>query len=188
MYNIHGTGKLLNVKQAFQVSPYGEAQLDHLIEERGWKELHPDDRVEEIRDYVNRRMSYQFDSESYGKAEFWADPYTIWARKVDDCDGYAVLIAYLCWRSDIEETRLRVVAGNVENDGTTFGHAYVIYRKHADECWYTVEGPFKKAEANRRWNAGIPHNNAESYKKFWWCTTKSYSWSQHDLTIRHGIR
>jgi len=186
MYNARGEG-LIDIKKAFNMTAAGEAALTALVAEKAWAELNYDDAVYAIMGYVNRILSYTHDSQQFGKVEYWADAFTTWQSRQDDCDGYAVLIAVLCWLAGVPRYRLKVVAGNVELNNKLVGHAYCVYLKELDSRWYTVEGPYWAADARKRYRENVPHSEATNYKSFWWTTTDTISWAQHDLTINHGI-
>jgi len=188
MYPARGAG-YMPITKVFNVTAEGEAKLDALIERRQWRPMSNDDKAYAIMRYISALLKYINDINNFGKVEFWADPFTIWLLKQDDCDGFAVLIAYLCWHAGIPRFRLKVVGGYVEPqaNGNNRGHAYCLYLKEADNKWYTIEGSFYSWEARTRFREGIPHSQAKRYEGFWWTTTDEQSWSQKDLVLTKGV-
>ncbi len=186
------SNRYMDIKKVFNVTAEGEAGLNEKIFLRDWLNIwNHDDRMYDIMLKVTQWLDYVNDMKGYGKIEFWADPWTILQKEEDDCDGFAVLMAYLGWASGIPRFRLKVVGGDViikgqENEGNN-GHAYCIYLKQEDNRWYTLEGSFYSAEARKRFRDGVPHSEAKRYDKFWWTTTDKISWSQKDLVIHRGV-
>jgi len=184
-YNTKGLG-YSDIRDVFRCTAEGELFLKQTAE--GLKRGDADVTMAAVYSYVNGMLKYEFDSKNYGKVEFWADPYTILKKGVDDCDGYAVLIAKLAWLAGIPRYRLKVAAGEiVYPSGVKGGHAFCLYLKEADNVWYTIEGSFYVDEARKRFRRGVSHDEAPRYGVMWWTTTDEISWSQKDLTIRSGL-
>ena len=133
-----------------------------------------DTKVEKIRDYVNKRLKYSFDQANYLKPEFWADAYTVWSKKTDDCDGYAILIMKLMELAGIPAWRRRVVAGKV---ATGEGHAYVVYFTQKNNIWCVVEGSYYASEAKLLFNTK-PYTDNYRYVNVWFAFNEEKAWSK----------
>lgn len=180
-YNARGTGSV-NIKEVFKNTAEGDNKLNSIAESfKNWTDI--DKRALEIARYVNRRMTYKTDFNNYGKTEYWASPYEVWRSKVDDCDGYAVLIKDLMDKAGIPEFRSKVAAGDTD----VGGHAYVLYLKEHDNEWYTIEGSYYADEAFTRFHNSVPHMFANKYQRIWFTFRCDKSWAQHDMIIRGGI-
>ena len=178
---------MMNIQQVFQVTAEGEAALAAIVDEQGWKPLPNDEKMYRIMLWVGAQLRYLNDSAQFGKVEFWADPFGILKSKTDDCDGFAVLMAYLGWAAGIPRYRLKVAAGDILQNGQTIGHAYCLYLKEDSNLWHTCEGSFYPDEARKRFRENTPHSDAKRYSSLWWTTTDEESWAQHDLSIKEGI-
>lgn len=181
-YNARSKG-LMDVRKVFNITSEQERVFLNLIRDKGWKDLDNDVKIVFISTYVNDRMMYKRDVDGYGKVEYWADPFTVWKKGVDDCDGWSVLICKLAWLSGIPKYRLKLVAGNTDAGP----HAYCNYLKESDNEWYTIEGSFYNQEAITRFIEGIPHSKANRYQTMWWSTNDMVSWAQKDLVIKTGL-
>ena len=178
-YNAKSSG-MIDIKRVFDVTVEGEIELKELIVRQGWRSIeNNDERVWAIAGYVNGRLRYVNDRQNYGKPEFWADPYTTWFYKEDDCDGFACLIAWLAWNSGIPRSRLWVEAGDVQvgKGAKTGGHAYCVYVAEKDNWQYVVEGSYYAREARSNFLKGKRKLQNSRYKSVWWRTTDKKSFS-----------
>ena len=87
------------------------------------------DRAKSIAIAVNNRLSYSFDSDNWGRAEHWAKPIDVHRRKVDDCDGYSVLITYLLRLFGAAPWQVWTAAGWVKTPGGKEYHAFTLARR-----------------------------------------------------------
>ena len=131
-----------------------------------------DVKVGKIRDAVNSRLTYVGDQQNYMMADYWADPWTVWDKKKDDCDGYAVLIMALMKLAGVPEWRRRIVVGTV---ATGEAHAYVAYLTEENNLWCAVEGSYYAEDAKAKFNdLGINHNFR--YVDVWFTFTETQAW------------
>lgn len=186
MYNLNGKG-YVDVKKVFKVTAEGEMELR--VISNNFKDFDNDVKILKIARYVNSNLTYTNDEVNYGKVEYWADPYEVIRRWRDDCDGFAVLIAYLGWAAGIPRYRLKVVAGEIKYDsGAIGGHAYCQYLREGDNLWYTIEGSWYAKEAFARYRKHIPHtDDMKRYDALWWSTTDKKSFAQHNMEIERGV-
>lgn len=185
-YNARSTGEI-DIRKVFNVTAEGEnilkAELNKI--DINIFNLEEKEKVIKIRDYVDSIMIYTADIIGYGQVEYWADAVTILQKKSDDCDGYAVLIAKLCYLAGVRKSHLKVQAVTTADN---LGHANVIYLDDYDNEWYTIEGSYFAASARVNWINYIPQRNNPSYKDVWWVTDDEQSYAtKGDLVIRNGI-
>lgn len=97
--------------------------------------------VRAIAQAVNARLTYKSDTKNWGKAEYWAKAIETHRKKIDDCDGYAVLLCKVLRLFGFAPWEVFVRAGVVQfDDGTFTGHAHVMWYDFDTEGWYPVEG------------------------------------------------
>lgn len=187
LYNCRGKGNT-DIRKVYNVTAEGEVELDKVVHKQGWEDLSNDEAILEIAEYVNRRIKYRHDKFNYGAVEYWADPYTLWKKRSDDCDGYATLITKLGWMAGIPRFRLRLVAGYVDDGrNTEGGHAWVMYLREQDNQWYVIEGSYKSRDAFRRYSEHIDYSGARDYKNIWWWTTDEESYARHPLVLKRRV-
>lgn len=107
-----------------------------------------DQRVKKIARWVNEKTVYKYDSERWGKAEFWSSPFDLWqqylaqGRIEDDCDGSAALILWACTLIGVSPKRLYMWVGNAVYGRKREGHANVLYfsldrpAAHVEGSWF----------------------------------------------------
>lgn len=178
-YNARSEG-LIDVRKVFNITAEGEVILKKVVDEICKDIENDDNKIIAIAKYVNNRLTYKSDKSIFNKAEYWDDPYSIWKRKTDDCDGFTVLILALAKLADIPAYRIKLTAGDVDGGG----HAYSLYLSEKNNDWFTIEGSYYANEAFSRFNNDISHRNAKRYGKIWFTTNWENSWAQHDLVIK----
>lgn len=167
-------GKPIDVRETLRILGASKPFLEGALKEAGIKTVDSlDVKVEKIRDYVNKRLAYTRDIVNYGMSEYWADAYTVYSKKADDCDGYAVLIMALMQLAGIPAWRRRVVAGTV---ATGEGHAYVVYFTEANNMWCVIEGSYYASDAKAKFNV-VPYISNARYVDTWFCFNEEQAWS-----------
>lgn len=173
-YNAKSVGNI-NIVDVFKMTAIGEKTLQAVADR--WKDFPNDEKIIAIAKYVNRRTKYIRDFDNFNRVEFWADPYTVWENKFDDCDGYSVLIAQLGWMAGIPRSRLWVKAQTVYDPYGNYGggHANCMYLREADNEWYTIEGSWYAATTLRNYENFIAERENKMYGRIWWATTDKVS-------------
>lgn len=175
-YPIYGSGKEYDIRDSLKIKGASTPMLLGALKEAGVKTSDNNDlKVIKIRDFVNKRLTYGSDNKNYMVAEYWADPYTVYSKKTDDCDGYAVLIMTLMRLAGIPAWRRRVVAGTVF---TGEGHAYVVYFTELNNMWCVVEGSYMADLAKQEFNL-IPYGVNNRYVNTWFSFNEENSWSKN---------
>lgn len=146
---------------------YYKTKITHLND---WDKL-----AVELAQLVNRRLTYDYDSNNWGRIEYWASPIEIHKRRIDDCDGYAVLTVYLWGLFGIPAYRRFVRAGNV-NSGE--GHATAIYMSLYNNLFYPIEGSYYPKETFQIFKEKkFALGQNPRYTKTWWITNENRSYS-----------
>jgi hypothetical protein len=138
-----------------------------------------------LESYQGKFIDYIGDIEENETYEFWQFPFETIRSGRGDCEDGAILMASLAINAGIPSFRVKVAAGDVDDNlGNFGGHAYCIYLASDDEwriidwCWY--EDPeisiLKKPLARK----GGQYN---SYKNTWFTFNNQYSWNQTELDI-----
>lgn len=182
MYPAYGK-ELIDIKKVFNVHSDEEGEMISFVKSKKWNTFNNDISIMKICEYVNKLITYKNDIITYKQYEFWADPYTIWKKEFDDCDGFAVLICKLGWLSGIPKNRLKVCTGYAWNGIKFENHAYVLYLREQDNEWYTMEGSLYPKDAILNYLNFLPHRFNSDYKQINWSTTDEQSWSINGLTL-----
>ena len=159
-----------DVREVFKLTALQEDALRNILESRIIRgETNNDKKVIKIANFVNKHITYENDetNPNFLRPEYWADPYTTYKLRKDDCDGYAVLIMKFMELAGIPEWRRRVVAGRVASGE---GHAYVAYFTELNNMWCAVEGSYFPQMALRDFNT-VPLTKNKHYLEIWWTTT-----------------
>ena len=107
-----------------------------------------DATIQNILRYWYNTLTYDDDTSTYGKSEYWATAEEILALGKDDCDGYMDVIYLTALEAGIPEHRMKCTIGWVSNQGKQVGHAYVTYI--ADNlAMYAIDGTFYPKESMR---------------------------------------
>jgi predicted transglutaminase-like cysteine proteinase len=126
---------------------------------------------------VNRRIEYVSDIINFKQAEYWAKPIEIHQNRLDDCDGYAVLMCYLLRLFGAKEHEVFIRAGYVKGKlGNKFGHANIIIFDENTFLFYPLEGSFYPKESLKNFGK-IPLILNPLYLRTWWITNDIYSYS-----------
>ena len=170
-YNYIGDG-YQDIRKVFRQTPAEDQELkDFYIKyislDNNW-----DDIALKLARAVNTRLTYKFDSENWGRSEYWARPIETHRRRYDDCDGYAVLTVYLWGLFGIPSYRRFVRAGGVVGGG----HATALYLSLADNEIYPLEGSYYASKSLRNF-LKIPLYKNEKYLDTWWITNENKSYS-----------
>ncbi len=173
-FPIYGNGKQYDVRESLKIKGATEPLLRSALNLAGVKATDDMDvKVEKIRDFVNKRLTYTSDQANYLAIDYWADPYTVYDKKKDDCDGYAVLIMTLMRLAGIPAWRRRIVVGMV---ATGEAHAYVVYFTRKNNMWCVVEGSYFADDAKSKFNS-TPFLNNFRYTDVMFCFNEEKSWS-----------
>lgn len=132
-----------------------------------------DSKVCKIRDWVNNHLTYESDYKNYARPEMWATAYTVYDRKRDDCDGYAVLIMTLMRLAGVPAWRRRIAVGEVDSGEY---HAYVVYLSEDYNEWFVVEGSYMANEAKTAFNH-VPFVRNVRYKTPEWTFNEDKAWT-----------
>ena len=126
-----------------------------------------------------------------GRAEFWLFPGETLARKKDDCEGGACLIASLLRVLGIPGDRVRVAAGFVDpgQGAAAGGHAWACYRRLSDEQWVALDWCYYQdslvaVQEKEPQKTRAQYFNAE---RIWFSFNDSHAWS-HDRDFAMGGR
>jgi len=170
LYDYQGGRKLLDIREVFKGTEAEDNALRVFFKDA--LELKDNDiKVLIIAKTVNNHLTYRSDRGNYGKVEWWARPYDVMMRKVDDCDGYAVLIFKAMMLAGIPEYRRRLVAGSVVGGG----HAYVLYLSEKWNVWCAIEGSYYAEDALSMFVKGTGYIDNPKYKDIWFSTTENRS-------------
>ena len=126
---------------------------------------------------VNSRIKYQPDIEVYKNIEYWVSPMQVHNKRIDDCDGYAVLLCYLIRLFGAAPWEVFVRAGDaVHPDGRIEGHANVLVLDINKMTFYYLEGSFYPDRSLRQFGLLSAIDNL-SYKNTWFITNDLISYS-----------
>lgn len=165
---------LRNIKTVFNQT---KEEDDELIAYYGCyinDEMSTMEKARVIANKVNERLYYVHDFTQYKRAEYWAKPIEVHRNKRDDCDGYAVLICYLLRLFGAKDYEVFVCTGYVISGE---GHAYVLVLDINTFMFYPLEGSYY-AERTLKEFGQLPHAYNGRYKKVWWMTNDSKSYSK----------
>lgn len=165
--------KQVDIRESLRCLGQTEALLKGVVNTIILKDDDMDTKVEKIRDFVNTRLTYRADDLTYFRSEYWADPYTVYDKKTDDCDGYAILIMTLMRLAGIPAWRRRIVAGKVSSGE---GHAYVVYFTESNNMWCVVEGSYYAPDAKKKFNVQ-PYVNNNKYLDVWFTFNEELAWA-----------
>lgn len=172
LFNAKGGTKEVDVRETLRPLGMSESMLKGVLTGIIKPLDSMDVKVEKIRDAVNARLTYSDDFLTYGVADYWADPWTVWDKKKDDCDGYAILIMNLMRLAGVPEFRRRVVVGKVV---TGEAHAYVAYLTESNNFWCAVEGSYFANDAKAKFNVTALNRNSR-YVDTWFTFTENQAW------------
>lgn len=160
-----------------------QKSLKDVIKTYGWANLLSNDsKVRLISKYVNDRLRYSTDHKNYGRWEWWANPFAVHQKRVDDCDGFATLITWFCWQSGVPKQRLKLAVGWIYDTSkrvlpTGKGlHAYVLYLRELDNEFYPLEGSYQSKKCWEYYKSKIPFRDNPLYGKIEWLTDDDDSW------------
>lgn len=132
-----------------------------------------DSKACKVRDWVNKNLTYVSDYANYGRPEMWATAYTIYDRKKDDCDGYAVLMMVLMKLAGIPADKRIIVVGEVDSGEY---HAYVCYFSDDYQDWFSMEGSYLASESKSKFNR-VPYIRDVRYKTPEWMFNEDNAWT-----------
>lgn len=134
---------------------------------------------------VNRQIYYERDRIRYGHTEYWARPIETFHGLVDDCDGYACLIVYVCRLLGVPENEIFVWTGDVNYlDGRPAGgHANVLVFDNETYEFYPLEGSFYSSLSMKEFGK-VPFVLNKRYEKTWWITNDVYSLSASKMGVK----
>jgi len=182
-YNAYGGDKKIDVRETLRARGLTNDLLKGVLKGIVLDGDSDDVKVEKIRDFVNSRLTYLSDSQNYLQEEYWADPYTVYDKKQDDCDGYAILIMKFMELAGIPAWRRRVVAGRVS---TGEGHAWIVYFSEVAGMWSVVEGSYFAAKAKKEFNK-LPFEKNKRYTQVWFCFNEEKAWSKSKEVFAHEL-
>jgi hypothetical protein len=140
--------------------------------------------LEIISDKVNQRMIYTPDIIKYKKPEYWASPIEVHRAQQDDCDGYAVLMCYLCRLLGFSPFEVFVRAGEiVQDNGVIDGHAHLIWFDWDTMEWYPIEGTMYRQRSLNNMGV-IPMRKNDNYQgATYFITNEVLSFSNYPLKL-----
>jgi len=98
-----------------------------------------DTKIWKIQKYVVQNLSYNFDSFTSKRDEYWQLPYETLTTKKGDCEDGAIFMANLALAVGVPYWRVRINAGDVEYQGATAGHAWMVYCRESDNKFCIVD-------------------------------------------------
>lgn len=93
-----------------------------------------------IRDWVGNNIEYEYDSNQFGKTEYWLLPWETIAKGKGDCEDQAILLCSLLRADGWDSDEVYVVCGLVNN--WEAGHAWVCLKLTevlGKELWINLE-------------------------------------------------
>lgn len=179
-YHAYGGDKKIDVRETLRARGLTEDLLRGVLKGIIHKEDDNDTKVEKIRDFVNKHLTYISDQQNYLQMEYWADPWTVYDKAKDDCDGYAILIMKLMELAGVPAWRRRVCTGRIE---TGEGHAWVVYLTEKNNMWCVVEGSFAAEKAKKEFNKLPFHKNKRYDRLLWFTFNEVDSWVPNGVTF-----
>lgn len=177
LYNARGLGAV-DVKDLLNITGNEQLILQSVVDNITSPYDSDDEKVIKIAKFVNDYITYATDTVNFNKNEYWADPYTVYEREKDDCDGFAFLILKMMELVGIPAYRRKICAGD-----TSFGgHAYIIYLSREDNNWYVIEGSLRAQESFMSFGVQ-PHSDRMLYGDIWFTFNEEKSWSQKDTLV-----
>jgi predicted transglutaminase-like cysteine proteinase len=105
--------------------------------------VHPYDandiKAFKIFEWVARNIKYKLDKDEYDRLEVWQPPVITIRKGTGDCEDAAFLIHSLMLNAGIPWDRIRTYGGEVELDGSSFGHAWTAYKRELDDEWIVLD-------------------------------------------------
>lgn len=133
-----------------------------------------DELIISILAYVYDRVKYEYDDVQFNKTEYWADAYTVWKNKRDDCDGLNSLIYVLARLAGITDLCLWNCIGDVKTStGGVTGHYWLIYFSPRQEKWYTIDGTYYPNFKEIRLRPEFTFKN-NKYASIWYLFNEQY--------------
>ena len=118
-----------------------------IIEPIVWAIIKKDDKEEEkvrkLLFWSVKNITYDSDSNTKKRTEYWSDAEEVAQTLRDDCEGGAMLLYCMLRIAGVPEWRVKLCAGWAKdpfNKGEKVGHCYLIYL-NGDE-WYTLDWCF----------------------------------------------
>lgn len=177
----------MNIKDVFVQTP----EADKVLFDYYSPLINPGDTKQQIVvkvcKAVNDRVSYTTDLMNYKQSEYWARPIDVHNTKVDDCDGYAVLIVKVLRLLGFGSDEVFVRAGDVFDVNGKFagGHANVMFFDKSRFEVYPLEGSFyAKKTLDEFTLRKIPLVIHPRYGDTWWFTNDVYSMSPSKMPFR----
>ena len=131
-----------------------------------------------LQEGVNKRINYLDDKTNWGKIEYWASPIEIHERKIDDCDGYAVLLCHLLRLFGFTEYEVFVGKGPVRRISGARGeiHAYCIVLDWDTMFFWAIEGSWYPSLSVKDWKQKTNHLTVnDRYIELEWMTNDKIS-------------
>ena len=171
---------LEDIRKVFVQTAEDDLELTDYYEKYIHKDMTTMEKAKAIALAVNSRIKYSFDIDNWGKTEYWASPIEAHRKKVDDCDGYAVLIVYLLRLFGAKSYEVFVRAGYVFDDrGNKIGHAHPVIVDIETLQFYPLEGSFYPSRALKNFGK-IPIQDNPIYRgKTWFITNDQVSYADY---------
>lgn len=84
-------------------------------------------RLKDINDFFNRRLSFKDDSVVWGVPDYWASPLESLEKRAGDCEDYAIAKYFSLAASGVPTARLRMVYVRARLAGQSLAHMVLAY-------------------------------------------------------------
>lgn len=89
-------------------------------------------RLKDINDFFNRRLSFKDDADVWGLPDYWASPLESLEKRAGDCEDYAIAKYFGLAASGVPTAKLRMVYVRARLQGQSLAHMVLAYYAQPD--------------------------------------------------------
>ena len=84
-------------------------------------------RLKDINDFFNRRLTFKEDAVTWGLPDYWASPLESLEKRAGDCEDYAIAKYFALAASGVPTMKLRMVYVRARLQGQSLAHMVLAY-------------------------------------------------------------
>lgn len=84
-------------------------------------------RLKDINDFFNRRLTFRDDAVTWGLPDYWASPLESLEKRAGDCEDYAIAKYFALAASGVPTAKLRMVYVRARLQGQSLAHMVLAY-------------------------------------------------------------
>lgn len=116
------------VEAAAQRGPRVAEQAQALVQQIERSGVHEEaQRLREVNDFFNRRLSFKDDQVVWGAPDYWASPLESLDKRAGDCEDYAIAKYFSLAATGVPADRLRMVYVRARLQGQSLAHMVLAY-------------------------------------------------------------